>query len=264
MTDQNPYQAPDANLTEGRRSSEVELEVTGIKSLPAMQGWQWIKDAFAYFMMNPLVWILIILVWFGINFIGQLIPIIGPLATSLIYAVFVAGMLHGCVSLDRGEGLEVGHLFAGFKENTGPLIGLGAMYFAVIIVFALIVGVLIAMMLGGADIVNNPESLALEMLASPGLLIVVLLALGIMIPIAMVFWFAPALIALGGEGVIDSMKLSLQGCLKNIFPFLIYGIAMTILAIIASIPFFLGWLVLLPVGMATFYTAYCTIYTDRN
>ena len=53
MSDQNPYQAPDANLTEGRRGPDVELAVTGIKSLPAGAGLDWIKIAFNLFKMSP-------------------------------------------------------------------------------------------------------------------------------------------------------------------------------------------------------------------
>jgi hypothetical protein len=37
---------------------------------------------------------------------------------------------------------------------------------------------------------------------------------------------------------------------------------MSVLAVLASIPFFLGWLVLMPMGMAAFYSEYKAIYTD--
>jgi uncharacterized membrane protein len=43
-------------------------------------------------------------------------------------------------------------------------------------------------------------------------------------------------------------------------PFLLYGIVMIVLAILASIPLGLGLLVLIPVMLASMYTAYRDIY----
>ena len=56
------------------------------------------------------------------------------------------------------------------------------------------------------------------------------------------------------------MKGSFMGCLKNILPFLVYGVIMFVLAIVASIPLALGWLVLGPMTVASVYAAYRDIY----
>jgi uncharacterized membrane protein len=45
-------------------------------------------------------------------------------------------------------------------------------------------------------------------------------------------------------------------------PFLIYGIIMLVLSILATIPLGLGWLVLGPVAVASVYVAYRDIYGD--
>lgn len=262
MTDKNPYQTSDANLAEARMSSDVKLAITGIKSLPAMAGLEWIKDAFNLFKMNPLIWIVIVVLWFVLNVVAQFVPIIGGLAMTLLYAVFIAGFLLGCAALERGERLEVGHLFAGFKSNSGSLIGLGVCYLAAIIIWAIIVGVLVFSGAGGLEIFADPESINPTAIFSSGALLGVLISLLLMIPIMMMFWFAPALISLGGVPLIESLKMSFSGCLKNILPMFIFGLIMSVLAVLASLPFFIGWLVLLPIGMAAFYTAYRSIYTD--
>lgn len=265
MSEQNPYQAPDANLVEGRQGQNVELAVTGIKSLPAMAGWGWIKQAFELFKKSPWIWIVMVIIWFVLNIVGQIIPIIGPIAMSLLYAVFMAGFMYGCVALERGEALEIGHLFAGFKQNTGALIGLGGLYLLVMIVIGIVMVMLVFGGMGGTAIFTDPESLQgmdPENMFSAGTLIMMLVVLALIIPIVMAFWFAPVLVALGGVPVMSSLKMSFMGCLKNIPAFLIYSIAMIILAVVASIPLFLGWLVLLPVSIAVFYTAYREIYTS--
>ncbi len=262
MTDQNPYQAPDANLTEGTREPDVELAVSGIKSLPVGAGLEWVKDSFGLFMKSPLIWIVLIVLWFVLNIVGQFIPIIGPLAMSLLYAVFMAGFMLGCAALERGEDLEIGHLFAGFKKNTGPLIGLGAIYLGVVIGFAIIFGILVLGGIGGIGALANPDSTAAAQLLSSGLLMTILIASLFFIPIIMMFWFAPPLIALGGVPLIDSLKMSFAGCLKNILPMFVFGLIMIILTIIAIIPFGLGLLVVVPMWTAAFYIAYRAIYTD--
>ena len=63
-------------------------------------------------------------------------------------------------------------------------------------------------------------------------------------------------------GIIEAMKLSFMGCLKNILPFLIYGIVGFVLMVIATIPFGLGWLILAPVVLATVYVGYKDIFLE--
>ncbi|HYY60759.1 MAG TPA: BPSS1780 family membrane protein, partial [Burkholderiales bacterium] len=89
-----------------------------------------------------------------------------------------------------------------------------------------------------------------------------LLILALMLPLVMATWFAPALIVLQDMGVGAAMKASFNGCLKNILPFLLYGLLALIAGVVASIPFGLGWLVLLPVLTASVYTSYRDIYFE--
>jgi uncharacterized membrane protein len=76
----------------------------------------------------------------------------------------------------------------------------------------------------------------------------------------MALWFAPALVVFHELGAVEAMKQSFTGCLRNIVPFLVYGVILIVPAFIASIPLGLGWLVLGPVTAASIYTAYRDIY----
>jgi uncharacterized membrane protein len=58
------------------------------------------------------------------------------------------------------------------------------------------------------------------------------------------------------------MKSSFIACLKNMVPFLLYGVIAFLLAMLASIPFGLGWLVLGPVLAASLYTGYRDIFLN--
>jgi len=97
-------------------------------------------------------------------------------------------------------------------------------------------------------------------LASIALFLLLMMALSV--PVLMAVWFAPALVALHERGPLEAMKESFQACLKNAVPFLVYGVVGLVLAIVASIPFGLGWLLFGPVLIASVYTAYKDIYLE--
>jgi uncharacterized membrane protein len=61
---------------------------------------------------------------------------------------------------------------------------------------------------------------------------------------------------------VEAMKESFAGCLKNIMPFLIYGLVALVFAILAAIPFGLGWLLLGPVLIGSVYASYRDIYLE--
>jgi len=86
------------------------------------------------------------------------------------------------------------------------------------------------------------------------------MVVGLTIPLLMALWFAPALVMLHGLGPLEAMKLSFVGCLRNMLPFLLYGLIALVLTVLAVIPVGLGLLVLGPMITASVYTAYKDIF----
>ena len=86
--------------------------------------------------------------------------------------------------------------------------------------------------------------------------------LALSLPLYMAMWFAGPLIVLAQSDVVPAMKTSFFACLKNILPFLIWSIAIFFLGIFASIPLFLGWLLLGPVLIASIYLGYRDIFHE--
>jgi hypothetical protein len=231
--------------------------VTGGRAVGAGQGWTWIADGFGLFKKAPGIWIALVVILFVILVVLAFIPLLGAVATFLVVPVFIGGLLLGCRALQGGGELEVGHLFAGFKEHTGNLIVLGALaiggWIIVMLPVVAIVGVgaLLAALRGdAAGIAALGGSFMLAWLV----------ALALSIPIYMALWFAPALVVLRGMAPIEAIKESFLGCLKNILPFLVYSIVLMVLGIVAAIPLGLGWLVLGPTLIASVYVSYRDIY----
>ena len=90
-----------------------------------------------------------------------------------------------------------------------------------------------------------------------------LLMMALVIPVLMAYWFAPALVVLNDKTAIDAMKLSFKGSLRNMLPYLWYGVVAMILYFVALIPLGLGLLVLVPTMLASMYTAYRSIFTEQ-
>jgi uncharacterized membrane protein len=87
-----------------------------------------------------------------------------------------------------------------------------------------------------------------------------LVMFALLLPVVMAIWFAPPLVVFHKMGAFEAMKASFVGCLKNIVPFVVYGLIGLVLAIVASLLLMLGWLVLGPVLAASIYAAYRDIY----
>jgi hypothetical protein len=233
--------------------------IVGGRTVGAGQGWTWIADGFGLFKKAPGMWIALVIVLFVILVVLAFIPLLGAVATFLLMPLFVGGLILGCQALQGGGELEVGHLFAGFKSHTANLIVLGALAIGGWIIVMLPV---VAIVGAGAFFGAMRGDAAGVAAIGGSFLLAGLVATALSIPIYMALWFAPALVVLRGLAPVAAVKESFLGCLKNIVPFLIYGLVMLVLGIVAAIPLGLGWLVLGPVAIASVYTAYRDIYGD--
>jgi uncharacterized membrane protein len=231
--------------------------VAGGRSVQAGRGWDWIAAGWALFKKQPGMWIALVLVAFVIFFVLALIPVVGSLASFVLSPVFAAGVLVCSREVEEGRNLEIGHLFAGFKQKLAPLATVGAIYLGAAVAIALVVGLatgasVFAMMSGGGEPATPAAALTV--------ILAFLIMLALLLPVIMAVWFAPALVMFHDKAAVDSMKESFSGCLRNIVPFLVYGIVMMVFGVIASIPLGLGWLVLGPVLCASYYVSYRDIY----
>ena len=255
----NPYAAPKAELV----VEDDEGEMTGPETVPAAHGWAWLVRGFWHFKQSPLAWILVIVIWIALAIFANLIPVLGPLAISLFSPAFMAGFMIGSQVQEEGGDFQVAHLFAGFSDSLAQLVLVGVLYLLgmTVIMFAgvaMLGGSIAELMTVEGAATQDPEILA-EMMKGP-LIVATLVMAALMVPLLMAYWFAPALVVLEGLTAFSAMKLSFLGCLKNVLPFLVYGLLALLLLLIAIIPFGLGLLIVMPVMMASIYVAFRDIY----
>jgi uncharacterized membrane protein len=256
MTTVNPYAAPKAAVADETVTQNAEF-VPGGQARPIGHGWTWIAEGWELFKRQPGMWIGIVLALFVIMLVSAFIPFLGNLLMTLLGPVFAAGIVIGCKALDTGADLEFAHLFAGFRARTGTLVGVGALYLAGILVVMLVVG--LTMGVGMSAMMGQADPQSVEAMGMTFVL-AMLVMLALLLPLVMAIWLAAPLVVFHEQGAIEAMKGSFFGCLKNMLPFLWYGVVFFLLAIVATIPLGLGWLALGPVLGASIYTAYRDIY----
>jgi len=261
----DPYAAPRAHVADALPDGAGAEFVPGGQRVAAGEGWTWIAEGFELFRRQPGMWIALFLVFVVVAGVAGMIPFVGSVATIVFGPVLSAGIVIGTRTLDRGGELEIAHLFAGFREKTGALVAVGALYLAGLAV--LMVAVFLVAGAGAAavfmGIKGGVDTGSIGAGAVMGLLLAVLVAVALSIPLVMAIWFAAPLVVFHDLAPVEAMKASFAGCLKNLWPFLLYGLVVVVLSVLATLPLLLGWLVLGPVLAASFYTSYRGIFTAR-
>ena len=244
--------------------------------LDARRGTQWLLEGWRVFRAAPFRWPAVVFLYMFFTQAVPLIPLIG-VAALLLIPVFTVGLYSFARSAARGGPLEVRMLFSGFRSPLRPQLLLGGLYAAATLLVVVAVrfadsdGVLHALFTG----VHKEPVVASDLIA-----VLALFALAYM-PVSMMFWFAPLLVAWHSASVPKSIFFSFMAFLLNWRAFLSYGgtlaiflLAMVLVltvfglthdtaaATVGAIPYLFGafFAVGLPVLYGSFYATYEDIF----
>ena len=237
-------------------AENLEIQPLTIKQVPVGNAWVWIVNGFNLFKANPAMWIILLVIYLAIMIPISMLPVIGSVVSTLLAPVFAAGMMWGCQALIKNQDLEINHLFEGFKRNTSQLIAIGGIYMVSLLFVAVIV--VLALDKDTAELLVQGKDLSPEQ--ADAMLMPIMIALLLIMPVLMAYWFAPVLAGLHNLSAVEAMKLSFSACLKNMLPFLLYGLIFMVLLIVAIIPFGLGLLVVAPMMMTSLYSSYADVF----
>lgn len=262
----NPFAAPGTEVEERPSETGENALLPEPNRLPAERGIAWIREGWALMQGSIGVWIGVGAVWAIIAVVLQLVPFIGPLALVFLTPIFIAGLMLACRAKERGEEVRFNHLFAGFSNRVGVLMTLGLFYFlgSMLIVIIMAVGFVVLL---GVGVGTNLAALSgggIENLSAVSLLfflLLLLLSCLLFIPLILVQWLSPQLVALHEEITAgEAFKLALRGILRNLLPFTVNGLVYSVLVVLALIPLLLGLLLIIPLTFCTFYAAYRDIF----
>lgn len=237
-----------------------------VNKVPPLRGWAWVQDGFRLFLRNPLTWIVMGLVLMGAMYLLSRIPYLGTPLVYLLSPLPIAGMMAGCRDLEHGAPLSINHLLSGFRDGASDLVTLGGVF----VIAQILIGAIVSNMAGSdwqelmrSGTIFDPTAVSPEM--ANRLSAAMIVGMMLMVPVALLLWFSPALVILDGVPAGRAMVLSLRGCLANVMPTLIYGLAMMLLLILVALTLGFGMFVWLPLAVTSAYRSYREIYiTDEK
>jgi hypothetical protein len=196
--------------------------------VPAKTGYVWFRQGIWLFRRNPLAFITLFFTYLLAMMIVSLVPVIGAALPLLFIPGIAVGFMAACRDTIAGKPVMPTILLDGFRSY-GPVVmqrlfALGGLYIAsMAIVFAASAlgdgGTLLKVMFGLGGVNPDPETLA-----SPGLLVALLVAATLYLPVAMMFWFAPVLTAWHDIPPAKALFFSVVSCWRNRGAFTLYGL----------------------------------------
>ena len=244
--------------------------MTQIRAVAAFRGWRWIAEGFALFKKSPAMWVIITLGLFCAFKLILLIPFIGIVAL-LAMPIVLVGLMEGCRALHLGGELKPAYLLSGFLRNTAALALLGAIYLVGNLLIILIIttlggDALMQVLKFSAEHKITPQNIDQIRDAVSTATVAVLAGWALSLPLMMACWFSPLLVYLHDMRPLPAMWLSLNAGLRNLLPFLVYGV-MLFFALMIVTPISLAtrildlglWL-LAPVIIPSIYASYADIF----
>lgn len=183
--------------------------------VPARTGIQWVKLGIRTFWGQPLALTGLFFVYFAAVSLLSIVPLVGPVIALAITPAATLGLMAATQETVRGQFPMPGVLVSAFRagrDRLRAMLQLGLIY------------------AGGALLVLGLVSLIAptpaEATPQPGQIdSAVLLMLLFHIPLAIAFWFAPALVHWHGVSPVKSLFFSAVAVLRNFGAFLVYGLA---------------------------------------
>ncbi len=231
------------------------------RRVAADRGWAWWHAAWLVFIRNAGMWIVLALAMLVVFAVLGRLALFGRLVALLLLPVFMGGWMLTVRRVEPAGVPVLADVFAGFQQRRlVPLLVLGVVLVASIAAVGLtfsVLGMGAAFGLAGGALAYS----VLGLLASLGVMLLALVAVALLsVMVGMALWFAPALVVLQGLAPVDALKASFLAQLKNWRAFLLYSAVYLVAALLATVPFGLGWLVLVPVGMTTLYVSYTEVF----
>lgn len=234
------------------------------RRLDAERGLGWMSEAWTLFAARAGLWVLLAVVGLGIILLTGVVPLLGALLSPFVSALVAGGFMLVADKQRAGQSPEVSDFFdilshRGFR----PLMVLTLLYIALSFAAALLIIPLFAVTGGTATlfsaILGGQEAALAAGLGSMllGLLVFLLVAL----PILAMYWLALPLVLFDAAEPWRAMKASLHATLINMIPLLVYGLLAFVAAIAAVITLGLGFVVVMPLLLISWYLGFREIFS---
>jgi hypothetical protein len=193
-----------------------------VVQVPASEGIQWLRRAWAITRANPLAVHAGMFSYLLLVVITGIVPVVGQFLPLVAVPVLYVGLMSIYRAVARKDPLSIKLIFSGLspKPVAVALLIMGVIYAAAILgIFAATSlvddGLLMRVIMGEETL--DPKTVNQSLLTTSAAF-----ALLLYVPVSWLFWMAPQFVAWHGMGVAKALFYSLVGCWRNIGAFILF------------------------------------------
>jgi hypothetical protein len=241
-----------------------------LNSVAPKEGYTWIRQGIWLFKQNPLGFLMLVFMYVFVAQLAVIVPVIGVFAVLLLTPTLSVGFMTACRQAIQKERIRPSVYLIALQSGQfvrNRILQLGLVYAALILLMSFILSLLVdfetLLPLMTTDNPITPEALRQVYL-------VLVFGAVLYIPIAMLMWFSPILIAWADMSVPQALFSSWLACWTNKTAFFFYLAIWS--AILIAIPLMIGMIfdalnfgqaasfIVAPISMAGLTIMHCSFY----
>ena len=241
-----------------------------LNNVAPKEGYTWIQQGIWLFKQNPLGFLMLVFMYVFVAQLAVIIPVIGVFAVLLLTPTLSVGFMTACRQAIQKERIRPSVYLIALQSGQfvrNRILQLGLVYAALILLMSFVLSLLVdfetLLPLMTTDKPITPEALRQVYL-------VLVFGAVLYIPIAMLMWFSPILIAWADMSVPQALFSSWLACWTNKAAFFFYLAIWS--AILIAIPLSIGMLfdaldlgqaasfIVAPISMAGLTIMHCSFY----
>jgi hypothetical protein len=243
-----------------------------LNSVPPKEGYTWIRQGIWLFKQNPLGFLMLVFMYVFVAQLAVIIPVVGVFAVLLLTPTLSVGFMTACRQAIQKERIRPMVYLVALQSGVlirKRMMQLGLVYAALILLMSFALSLLIdfetLLPIMTSDKPITPEALR-------QIYLVLLFGAILYIPVAMLMWFSPILVAWADMSIPQALFSSWLACWTNKAAFFFYLAIWS--AVLIAIPLCIGMVfdaldfgqaasfIVAPISMAGLTIMHCSFYAS--
>jgi hypothetical protein len=204
--------------------------------VPARTGLTWVKLGITTFIKQPLAMSGLFFMFMALLSVATMVPFVGAALALALLPAATLGLMAATKEAAKGNFPMPSILISAFRagqQQMRAMLVLGALY---ALGFLMLMGVS-ALFDGGqfAKLYLVGGKITEELVLQEGFQTAMWVAMGLYLPLSLLFWHAPALVHWHGVSPVKSLFFSFMACYKNFGALTVFGLAWTGVFVLAAI-----------------------------
>ncbi len=241
-----------------------------LNTVEPKEGYTWIRQGIWLFQQNPLGFLMLVFMYVFAAQLAVIVPVIGVFAVLLLTPTLSLGFMTACRQAIQKERIRPTVYLIGLQSGVlirRRILQLGLVYAALILLLSFVLSLLVDFELL-LPLMTSEKPVTPEALRQ--IYLVLFFGAILYIPVAMLMWFSPVLVAWADMSIAQALFSSCLACWRNKGAFFFYLTIWS--AVLIAIPLTVGMLfdamdlgqvasfIIAPISMAGLTVMHCSFY----